>query len=64
MRLSEIELNPSRQLVLWLINKHDEVTSESHDMSEMFNQFFASVYTPEDSENIPGAEPLFQADDD
>ena len=33
-------------------------------MAEMFNQFFTSVYTIEDTDNIPTAEPLFRADDD
>jgi len=47
-----------------LVSEQGEVTSESHNMAEMFNQFFTSVYTIEDTDNIPTAEPLFRADDD
>jgi len=47
-----------------LVNECSEVTSQPPDMAEMFNQFFASVFTHEDTDNIPTAEPLFRAGDD
>jgi len=47
-----------------LVNEHNEVTAQSYDMAELFNQFFASVFTLEDTDNIPSAEPLFRAGED
>jgi len=38
-----------------LINDQNETIAQSYNVAEMFNQFFASVFTVEDTDNIPTA---------
>lgn len=46
-----------------LSNDSDDTLVQGQDMAELFNEYFVSVFTVEDTAHVPTAEPLFHGDE-